>query len=68
MSGTSPTQPRCVVCEQTSEAVPLLTIQFRNSETWICTQHLPMLIHNPAQLAQKLPGAEQLSAPEGHDH
>ncbi|MBN1668307.1 MAG: hypothetical protein JW862_14535 [Anaerolineales bacterium] len=34
---------------------------------YICPQHLPILIHKPAQLADKLPGAEKL-ADSSPDH
>jgi hypothetical protein len=34
---------------------------------WICPQHLPLLIHNPQQLAGKLAGAENLKPADHHD-
>ena len=58
-------QSVCLYCERTSDDVPLITILYRGSQVFICPQHLPILIHKPAQLAEKLPGAERL---EGHDH
>ena len=52
--------PRCLHCECTSDEVPLLQLRFKGKEVWICPQHLPVLIHKPAELAHKLPGLEKL--------
>lgn len=59
--------PFCLQCERTSDEVPLINVKFREQDLWICPQHLPILIHKPAQLADKLPGAEALDAAE-HSH
>jgi hypothetical protein len=59
--------PSCIYCDRTSDEVPLVAMQFKGQAVWICPQHLPILIHKPAQLAGKLPGVEKLSPPaEGH--
>jgi hypothetical protein len=34
---------------------------------WICPQHLPLLIHDPARLAGKIEGAERMEPAEHHD-
>jgi hypothetical protein len=68
MTQPSDNIPRCLVCEQSSNEVPLIAFQYRGSELWICPQHLPILIHKPAQLAGRLPGAEMLGHADGHDH
>jgi hypothetical protein len=52
--------PRCLVCEQDSHAVPLIELRYLDRVYWICPQHLPILIHKPSQLADKLPGADRL--------
>ena len=57
--------PKCVHCERTSEEVPLMEIKFKDTQSWICPQHLPILIHKPHLLVGKLPGAEHLDF-EGH--
>jgi len=57
--------PKCVQCERTSEEVPLMVIKYKDEKSWICPQHLPILIHKPHQLIGKLPGAEYLDF-EGH--
>jgi hypothetical protein len=57
---------RCIVCEQDNTQVPLLPFQYQDNQYWICPQHLPILIHKPATLADKLPGLELLSPPASH--
>jgi hypothetical protein len=57
----------CIHCDRSSDEVPLIALRFGDGEYWICSQHLPILIHKPSQLADKLPGADRLSPPtEGH--
>ncbi len=56
---------QCVFCERSKDEVPLIRFQFRQDDLAICPQHLPILIHDPAQLVGKLPGAEDLSPAEG---
>jgi hypothetical protein len=60
--------PVCIQCERSSDQVPLIQVLFHGNPFWICPQHLPILIHNPAQLAGRLPGLEQLGPAEEHDH
>ncbi len=57
---------KCLVCERSSAEVPLIALRYRGEALWICPQHLPILIHKPAQLADKLPGAENF--PKSADH
>jgi hypothetical protein len=59
--------PVCLQCERSSAEVPLLRLEYQGAEAWICPQHLPLLIHKPAQLVGRLPGAERLS-PYDDDH
>jgi hypothetical protein len=59
-------KPRCLVCDQTSEQIPLLSITYQGKVYAICPQHFPILIHRPSQLVGKLPGAEKL-VPHEHD-
>jgi len=54
--------PVCVFCGAGSEQAPLLPFMFHSQDYWICAQHLPVLIHEPAKLAGKLPGAEMLKS------
>jgi hypothetical protein len=59
--------PKCAQCGRTSEEVPLITLNYKDESSWICPQHLPVLIHKPQNLVGKLAGAENLSS-EGHHH
>jgi hypothetical protein len=61
-------RPECAYCERDSDQVPLLALRFQRTDTWICPQHLPILIHDPAKLIGRLPGAEHLSPTEEHHH
>lgn len=61
----SDNQPRCLVCQESSQEVPLLKLEYRDSEYYICAQHFPILIHQPEKLVGVLPGAEKL---QGHEH
>ena len=55
----------CLVCERTKEEIPLVTLEYRDTNLYICPEHLPVLIHHPDQLIGKLPGAEKLH-PHSH--
>jgi hypothetical protein len=58
---------QCLNCERLETAVPLVNLRYAGQQTWICTQCLPVLIHQPQQLAGKLAGAENLSPVAHHD-
>ena len=57
----------CILCQRDSNAIPLLTLEYRGSTFCLCPQHLPVLIHDPGQLADILPGAENLRPSDIHD-
>lgn len=57
-------RPRCAYCGRASDEVPLLALRYHDDAAWICSQHLPILIHDPRQLAGKLAGAERLAPAE----
>ena len=65
MSETS--EKKCLACQRGPETIPLVQLAYLNSTFWICPQHLPMLIHDPASLVGMLPGAEDMSPAEHHD-
>jgi hypothetical protein len=46
---------------------PLLNLQFQGKEIHICPQCLPILIHKPYQLADKLPGIKSYENPPDLD-
>ncbi len=53
-------KPTCIYCGLGTDQAPLIIFKFQDHDYWICAQHLPVLIHEPAKLAGKLPGAENL--------
>ena len=58
----------CLYCERDSNQVPLIALDFQGQNLWICAQHLPILIHSPAKLADKLPGLAQVTPAKEHHH
>ncbi len=56
----------CINCGTTEQHVPLISIRFNQVGDWICTQCLPMLIHNPKRLSQVLPGIKAVPTEHGH--
>jgi hypothetical protein len=60
-------QANCLLCQREDHETPLIALQYRDARYWICPQHLPVLIHEPAQLIGKLPGAESLEPSDYHD-
>ena len=60
-------QPQCLYCEQSSAEMPLIRLTFQGKDLWICPQHLPLLIHEPAKLAGKLPGMKTPDTKARHD-
>ena len=57
----------CLVCQRTSDEIPLISFRYRGSGLWICPQHLPILIHDPTKLAEVLPGADEFEAADHND-
>ena len=67
MTTSQQTESHCLVCKKTSDAVPLITLAYQGATLHICPQHMPILIHNPTELANVLPGAENLEEADHHD-
>jgi hypothetical protein len=61
------TAKSCLACHRGADETPLIALEYQESRIWICPQHLPILIHDPARLVDVLPGAENLTPAEGHD-
>ena len=61
-------EEKCIVCNHSSDEVPLILLRYQNVTHWICSQHFPRLIHNPEQLSDKLPGAAGFGKPDSHPH
>lgn len=58
----------CLNCGITEEERPLLSMNFQKKEFHICPQCLPILIHKPYQLADKLPDFKPSANPPADDH
>jgi len=56
----------CLNCNATEQEKPLLAVKYQSKELFICPQCLPILIHKPANLVGKLPGAEKFGDAEHH--
>ncbi|MFZ2494071.1 MAG: hypothetical protein WA208_21530 [Thermoanaerobaculia bacterium] len=57
----------CLLCARKNDVTPLIELSYQNAAYWICPQHLPVLIHNPGDLAGLLPGAENLKPADHKD-
>ncbi len=52
----------CVFCKKDQQEVPLMHVEFKNKEFWICPQHIPILIHDPSKLVGHLDDADAIQA------
>ena len=52
---------KCLQCQRSDFEVPLISLQHRGRPVWICTQCLPILIHNPNRLATKFPSGKEVT-------
>ena len=50
----------CLFCKQDENTVPLVPVDYKGSNYFICPQHIPVLIHDPGKLEGMLPGADEL--------
>jgi hypothetical protein len=57
----------CLNCARTENEVPLISLKFAGEIKFICPQCLPVLIHKPQNLVEKLPGYEPPDVEE-HNH
>ncbi|MBE0650953.1 MAG: hypothetical protein IH595_08930 [Bacteroidales bacterium] len=53
---------QCLLCKKSEQEAPLLQLDYKGMNYWICPQHLPVLIHEPSKLEGMLPGASGLKA------
>ena len=58
----------CLNCGSSEQERPLIAIKFQQAEFYICPQCLPILIHKPYQLAEKLPNFSPSENPPPDDH
>ena len=54
------TQNECIICKTTSKDMPLILFEFNGSNHYICSQHIPILIHKSHQLKDILPGIKEV--------
>lgn len=57
----------CLNCNASDQEKPLINMDYQSKNFYICPQCLPVLIHKPATLAAKLPGADKFDAAQ-HEH
>ena len=57
----------CLNCGSSDQERPLMTIKFQGQEYFVCPQCLPILIHRPDQLVDKLPGFQPANNPSSLD-
>lgn len=50
-------QPKCLYCGRKDDELPLINLTFQGHPLWICSEHLPILIHKPQELAEQLAAA-----------
>ncbi len=55
---------KCISCNRPENVVPLVAITFAANHTWICTQCLPTLIHDPQRLVDKFENMDTENPPE----
>jgi hypothetical protein len=60
-------QEHCIACGASDQQAPLIHFTYRSQTLRICPQCLPVLIHAPQKLADKLPGLEKLKV-KPHEH
>ena len=56
---TAPSK-HCVYCKKDSHQIPLVAIEYQDKTYWVCPEHIPLMIHEPAKLVGILPGAEKM--------
>ena len=60
---------KCYKCSRDENTVGLLEMTYRGVLYYVCPQHLPALIHQPAAVADLIPGADTWVIPgEGRPH
>ena len=57
----------CLNCERDETIIPLVSLRYAGEQAWICSQCLPILIHDPQRLVGRLAGAEHIEPAEHED-
>ena len=58
----------CLNCGASEMDRPLLSLRYQGKEVNICPQCMPILIHEPQKLEEKLPDMKPWGGPADHDH
>lgn len=58
----------CLNCGTSEQDRPLVTLKFQGKDLYICPQCLPILIHKPYELADKIPGFTSTEGYPSDDH
>ena len=53
---------KCLFCNRNDEQVPLIQLSYQASDYWICSQHIPVLIHKPDKLDGILSNIDRVEA------
>jgi hypothetical protein len=48
---------KCVLCEKSSDEIPVIAFEFKGERYQVCTAHLPTLLHQPEKFAGKIADA-----------
>jgi len=52
----------CLNCGKPETEAPLLRLRYSGAKSWICSQCMPVLIHNPEEVGAKLTKIAESSA------
>ncbi len=59
--------PACLYCGVTDDEMPLVNLTYQGQPLWICSAHLPILIHEQEKLADQLAAAVKTSKENPQD-
>lgn len=48
-------EKKCIVCKSTSDEMPIVEFEFKGKKIHICSQHIPIIIHQPHMLKNLIP-------------
>ena len=58
-------EKKCIVCGSDTNEMPLLKFEFKQQEIYVCSEHIPIIIHQPQKLQGLIP---DLPPDRGADH
>ena len=47
----------CLNCGHSEKDIPLISLRYAGNQAFICSQCMPVLIHEPQRMAEKLNGS-----------